>query len=78
MIDRQDFWNPFLETLPPEKLVEIELKNFRRYLRYAKEHSRFYRKKLAGVEPDDIQNSEDLKSLPLTEKEDLWGYFLVV
>ena len=50
MIDRQDFWNPFLETLPPEKLAEIELKNFRRYLQYAKEHSEFYRKTLAGIE----------------------------
>lgn len=71
MVDRQDFWNPFLETLPREKLVAIELKNFRRYLRYAKDHSEFYRKTLASVEPDDIRNREDLKSLPLTDKEDL-------
>lgn len=71
MIDRQDFWNPFLETLPHEKLEEIELKNFRRYMRYAKDHSEYYRKKLAGVEPDDIRNREDLKILPLTDKEDL-------
>ena len=71
MIDKQNFWNPFLETLPRQKLVEIELKNFRRYLQYAKEHSGFYRRTLAGVEPDDIQTREDLKSLPLTDKEDL-------
>jgi len=71
MIGRRNFWNPLLETLPREKLVEIELKNFRRYMRYAKEHSEFYRKKLAGVEPDDIRSREDLKSLPLTDKEDL-------
>jgi hypothetical protein len=27
MIDRQDYWNPFLETLPSEKLAKIELKD---------------------------------------------------
>ena len=63
MIDRQDFWNLFLETLPREKLVEIELKNFRRYMRYAKKHSEFYRKKLAGVEPDDIRNIKNLMTV---------------
>ncbi len=26
------YWNPFLETLPREKLVQIELKNFRAIL----------------------------------------------
>ncbi|MEW6671363.1 MAG: AMP-binding protein [Thermodesulfobacteriota bacterium] len=65
------YWNPVLETLPREKLVEIELKNFRRYLRYAKEHSAFYRKKLKDIEPEDIRTLQDLKGLPLTEKEDL-------
>lgn len=71
MIQRQDFWNPFLETLPREKLVEIELKNFRKYLQYAKKHSAFYRKKLEGIAPEDIRTREDVKNLPLTDKEDL-------
>ncbi len=65
------FWNPVLETLPPEKLVEIELKNFREHLGYAQERSAFYGQKLAGVEPGDIKSLDDLKKLPLTEKEDL-------
>jgi phenylacetate-CoA ligase len=65
------YWNPFLETLPREKLVEIELKNFRKYLQYAKEHSAFCGKKFQGIEPEDIKTREDLKGLPLTDKEDL-------
>lgn len=58
-------------TLPRKKLDHLELKNFRRYLRYAKEKPPFYREKYSGFEPDDIVTKEDLKSLPLTDKEDL-------
>lgn len=71
MNEANNFWNPFLETLPREHLREIELKNFRRYLKYAKEHSAYYRRTLAGVEPDDIRTRGDLKGLPLTDKENL-------
>ena len=66
-----DYWNPFLETLPREKLVEMELKNFRKYMRYAQEHSVFYRKKFEGIEPEDLKTREDIKSLPQTDKDDL-------
>jgi phenylacetate-CoA ligase len=66
-----DYWNPFLETLPRERLVEIELKNFHEYLRYAKEKSAFYRKKFEGIDPEDLKTREDIKGLPLTDKEDL-------
>ena len=31
------YWNPILETLPRERLMEIELKRFREALRWAKE-----------------------------------------
>ena len=65
------YWNPVLETLEREKLVEIELRNFRRYMGYAKAHSVFYRKKFKGIEPGDIRTREDLVKLPLTDKEDL-------
>jgi len=66
-----EYWNPYLETLKCEKLMEIELKNFRKHLQYAKEHSAFFGKKFSGVEPEDIKTREDLKSLPLTDKEDI-------
>ena len=73
MMEKQNslYWNPLLETLPREKLVEIELKNFRKYLRYAKAHSAFYIKRFKDVETEDIKTLQDIKGLPLTEKEDL-------
>jgi phenylacetate-CoA ligase len=66
-----EYWNPFLETLPRERLIEIELKNFRKYLRYAKENSPFYGKRYKDIDPDDIETKEDIRHLPLIDKEDL-------
>jgi len=65
------YWNPWLETLAPESLEALELKNFRKQMDYAKSHSAFYRKKLRDFQPNDIKTLEDLKHLPLTDKEDL-------
>ena len=65
------YWNPFLETLPGEKLQQIELKNFRRHLAYAKEHSLLCREKFRDVVPEDIRAREDLMRLPMIDKEDL-------
>jgi phenylacetate-CoA ligase len=65
------YWNPVIETLPRERLLEIELKRFREVLRWAKETSPFYRKKLHGIEPEDIRTLEDVSKVPITEKEEL-------
>ena len=42
------YWNPIIETLPRERLVEIELTRFRELLRWAKENSPFYKKSLTA------------------------------
>ena len=68
---KNDYWNPILETLDREKLVELELKNFKRYMAYAKKNSLLYQKKLNGIDPHDIRTPKDLLKLPLTDKEDL-------
>jgi phenylacetate-CoA ligase len=65
------YWNPYLETLPRETLLELELRNLRKLLQYAKEHSAFYRKRYKDVVPEDIKTKEDLRRLPLLDKEDL-------
>ncbi len=70
----QRFWNPYLETLPPEDLEAIELSYFKRLLGYAKANSYLYREKLSKVEPEDIKTKEDLKAIPLTQKEELRAY----
>ncbi|MBW2039920.1 MAG: AMP-binding protein [Deltaproteobacteria bacterium] len=65
------YWNPYLETLPREKLLKAELKNFRKYLQYAKDHSPMYRERYRDIEPGDIRTRDDLRLLPLIDKEDL-------
>jgi len=65
------YWNPFLETMPREKLVEIELKNFRRYLRYAREKCEYYRAKYKNIDPEEIRSIEDIRKLPIIDKEAL-------
>jgi phenylacetate-CoA ligase len=65
------YWNPIMETLPKERLVEIELKRFRELLRWAKGSSPFYKRKLHGIEPEDIRTMEDVAKVPVTEKDEL-------
>ena len=71
MEESKKYWNPIIETLPRERLVEIELKRFRELLRYAKESSPFYKKKLHGIEPEDIRTLQDVEKVPMTEKDEL-------
>jgi len=68
---RTNYWNPIIETLPQEKLSRIQLKNFRHYLQYAKEHSDFYRKKYKAIDPRAIETKADIRQLPLIDKEAL-------
>jgi len=68
------YWNPYLETLPREKLNTIELSYFRDMLAYAKKNSRLYQEKLAGIEPERIASLDDVRKLPLTEKEEMRRY----
>ena len=65
------YWNPWLETLDPERRLAIELKNFRRMFQYAKDHSVFYRQRYQDIFPEDIRSLEAVRQLPLLDKEDL-------
>lgn len=69
--ETKKYWNPIIETLPREKLQEIELRRFREVLRWAKDQSPFYKKKLHGIEPEDIRTMEDVAKVPMTEKDEL-------
>ncbi len=69
--DPSIYWNPILETLPREKLQELQLKKFRRIFAWAFENSPFYRRlyKDAGMEPGDIKRFEDISKVPKIEKD---------
>ena len=63
-------WNPVLETLPRERLQDLQLKKFRRIMHWAYEHSPFHRRlyQEAGVEPGDIKSMQDIARVPKVEK----------
>jgi phenylacetate-CoA ligase len=70
MKEKEQYWNPILETLPREKLVELQLKKFKSIFSWAYEHSKFYHRLYAeaGIEPGDIRTFEDIGKIPKVEK----------
>jgi phenylacetate-CoA ligase len=70
MKETEQYWNPILETLPREKLVELQLKKFKSIFNWAYEHSKFYHRLYAeaGIEPGDIRTLEDIRKIPKVEK----------
>jgi phenylacetate-CoA ligase len=66
----EQYWNPVLETLPLEKLKQLQLKKFKKILKWAYENSPFYQRlyKEAGLEPGDIKTFDDISKVPKTEK----------
>ncbi len=69
------FWNPLLETLPREKIRELQVKKFRRIMKWAFEHSKFHHQlyKDAGMEPGDIKTMTDIARVPKVEKSMMRG-----
>jgi len=64
--DTEEYWNPILETLPLEKLQQLQLVKFKNIFRWAYEHSKFHHKLYsdAGIEPDDIRTFDDIRKVP--------------
>ncbi|MFC1942012.1 phenylacetate--CoA ligase family protein [Chloroflexota bacterium] len=64
------YWNPILETLPREKLEQLQLAKFKETVTWAYKHSKFYRQLYsdAGIEPGDIKNFDDIRKVPKIEK----------
>ncbi len=66
-----DLYNPYLETLDRRQLVQIQLASFNSHLSYAKQHSKLYQEKLRDYDPSNIRTLDDVRKIPLTDKEDL-------
>jgi phenylacetate-CoA ligase len=68
--DDSMYWNPITETMPREKLKQLQIKKFKRIFDWAYNNSPFYRNlyKAAGIEPGDIKTYEDIKKVPKTDK----------
>lgn len=65
-----EYWNPLLETMPLEKLQQLQLKKFKRIFSWAYDHSKFHRQLYdqAGINPRDIQSLADIRRVPKVEK----------
>ena len=70
MRDKEEYWNPILETMPMEKLQRLQLQKFKNIFSWAYEHSKFHRKLYtdAGIEPGDIRTFDDIRRVPKAEK----------
>ena len=70
MKQAEKYWNPILETMPREKLQQLQLAKFKEIFTWAYEHSKFYRQVYdkAGIEPGDIRKFEDIRKVPQVEK----------
>lgn len=77
-------WNKDIETMPREKLEELQLKRLQETVNRVYQNVKPYREKMdkAGIKPDDIKTLDDLSKLPFTVKQDLrdnypYGMFAV-
>lgn len=70
MMADSPYWNPYLETLPRERLRALQLTKFKRIFTWAWEHSRFHRSlyDAAGIAPGDIRTFGDIRRVPKVEK----------
>lgn len=68
----EKYWNPVLETMPGEQLEKLQLKKFKRAMKYAIDNAPFYRKKYeaGGIIPDDIKTLADVRKVPLVDKDE--------
>ncbi|MGI5894980.1 MAG: phenylacetate--CoA ligase family protein [Candidatus Merdivicinus sp.] len=67
------FFQKDLETMPREKIREIQLERLKWVVNYCYENVPFYHKRLdeAGVQPDKIKQLSDVQYIPFTTKEDI-------
>jgi phenylacetate-CoA ligase len=65
------YWNQYVETMPRERLDQLHLRRLGALLRFAYNHSPFYRRKFdqARIKPEDVRTLGDFKrAVPLTDK----------
>ena len=71
--DESEYWHPDMETMPPAQRDSFILEKLRHQIRYAYNHSGFYREFYRGVtvDPTDIGSFQELAQLPILTKEDI-------
>ncbi len=66
------YWNEKAETMSRDELAAIQLAKLKETVRRVYEHSAFYKAKMdaKGIKPGDIEMLEDIRHLPLVDKND--------
>ena len=69
----REHWDPELETMDPDQRDALVLAKLREQVRYAHQHSPFYRElyKDSPVDPANIRSFDDFRQLPILTKDDL-------
>lgn len=67
------FWQQELETIPANKLRDLQLERLKETVKKVYDHVPYYRQKLseAKLTPSDIKSLDDIRKLPFTTKEDI-------
>ncbi|SPD71907.1 putative Phenylacetate-coenzyme A ligase [uncultured Desulfobacterium sp.] len=67
----EKFWSK-VETLPIERIREIQMERFRNIVQFAYARSPFYRRiwDNAGIKPEDIRGWDDIRHIPIVTKYD--------
>lgn len=66
------YWHPAHETMPRERVEELQLRKLRRLLRWSAERVPWQAERLraAGVEPDDLRSLGDLRAIPFMTRDE--------
>jgi phenylacetate-CoA ligase len=64
------YWNPKVETLERSQLEALQLAKLRYQVAWAAQRSPWYRRTLAGVEPERLTSIDDLRRVPMLSRED--------
>ncbi|MBN2031872.1 MAG: phenylacetate--CoA ligase family protein [Deltaproteobacteria bacterium] len=66
----QPYWNPVLETLPHEKIRDLQFRKFKNIFEWGYEKSKFHHTlyEKAGITPEDIRSFDDIRRIPTVEK----------
>ena len=71
--EEKKYWESDIETMPLDKLRELQEERLREIVTWAYEKTKLYRRKFdqAGVKPSDIKTLDDLRKLPLTDDKEI-------
>jgi phenylacetate-CoA ligase len=73
MNNEKKYWNEAIETMPPERMRNLQWKRLKKQLKYNYENSIFYREEKfdkAGLTPEDIRSFDDFQKIPVMTKDE--------